>query len=115
MNMIDPEFGGNDGGSGDGSIRLLEAHEGCREQDLNAEGAAWRGRAVDLARWVLARMVVRDDAYGRYYLDSVGMPVSCKQDGVVDADLIEGHFITQKSGRAIGLYTTGKDDHCLYL
>ena len=115
MDMIVTGTGRNDEGSGEGSRRLTEAHGGCREEDLDAEAAAWRGRADDLARWVLARMVVRDDAYGKYYIDADGRPGSCKQDGVVDVDLIECHFASNRPGHIIGLYSTGLDDRCLYL
>ena len=58
------------------------------------DGDAWRRRAPELALWVQEKMVVRDDAHGQYYIDALGRPRSCKQDGTVDGPLLVQHFLS---------------------
>src|SRR4051812_3944817 len=73
---------------------------------------AWKMNAGRLATWTLAKMVNRDDAYGKYYPGTDGKFKSCKEDGKVDCGLIHQHFA---ENRIIGLYSTSKDDTCRWL
>src|SRR4051812_13576379 len=97
-------------GFGRGDEGVVPAHDGAPDG-----GAAWRRRAVELARWVLENLVVRGDAHGVYYLDEEGRPRSCKRDGLVDEPLIVLHFRSDGDGRQIGLYTTSLEDLCRWL
>src|SRR5262249_31799080 len=61
--------------------------------------------------WSLSRMVNRDDAYGKYYLEQ-GVSRSCTAKGRVDYALIHQHFAAD---RIIGLHSTATDDTCRWL
>ena len=76
-------------------------------------GLAWKKNADGLAKWILERMVNREDAYGSYYFaKSENKWKNCMKDGSVDNACICRHFA---SNEIIGLYTTSKDDSCRWL
>ena len=72
----------------------------------------WQQHAEELARWTMERLVVRDDAYGGYYIAKDGGTRRCKQDGAVTVDLISNHFGLSSPDTIIGLYTTSLNDQC---
>src|SRR3954463_126686 len=80
--------------------RILER----TDNETVPEHQAWQMNADGLATWTLARMVNRDDAYGKYYMKE-GMPGQCTAKDPVDYALIHKHFA---ANRIIGLYSTSK-------
>jgi putative DNA primase/helicase len=72
----------------------------------------WQQHAEELARWVMDQLVVRDDAYGGYYIAKDGGTRRCKRDGAVTLDLIANHFGLSTPDTIIGLYTTSLGDQC---
>lgn len=71
----------------------------------------WQRHADDLARWTTERLVVRNDAYGGYYVKD-GKVRRCKKSGPVTHELISDHFGLSSLESVIGLYTTSLDDKC---
>jgi len=121
--MKTPDYLGDDGpiyksnnGTGSPAFPETEMQEmtyGPQALAFQAEQAAWKRRAPDLAAWVMKTMVVRSNAYGKYAIDRQGHSKKWKEDGQVDQRLLERHF--SEDSAQIGLYTTDVDDRCRWL
>lgn len=80
-------------------------------QDWLQEMAPWQKHAANLTRWTFERLVVRDDAYGGYYVKD-GQVRRCKKEGPLTQEIIANHFGLTSLESVIGLYTTSLDDQC---
>ena len=81
---------------------------------IAGESAAWSERSDDLANWVMERLVVRADAYGRYYTKG-GVSDAKTERGKLDLDLLKRHFVSTSGSFLVGVHTTALDDTCRWL
>lgn len=85
-------------------------------------GSAWYAQAEALARWVMARMVNRNDRCGGSYVDGqdrkvkrTTRPSKGPQSGYVSHRLLVAHFRATKTEDVIGLHALGPDSHGRWL
>jgi putative DNA primase/helicase len=94
--------------------------------------AAWSQRAEELARWVLARLVVRHDVWGGYVREEQRGKTYERADGTTDTlgatltrparskrgqvflteDVVIRHFRSRNAADVIGLHTTSPENTC---
>ena len=86
-------------------------------QYLEQVAGEWRGRASELAEWVMIHLVNRTDVWGRYVrgksddaVQVVTAPFSAERGKVfLDHDSLRKHFRTHQSGGQLGLHSASKD------
>ena len=77
--------------------------------------AAWAGRSGELADWALARLFVRSDRFGGYYLKGGKTQKSARPNAgctePLSRDVLARHFRATRTGDVIGSYslTAGED------
>jgi hypothetical protein len=77
---------------------------------------AWSNNAGRLAKFVVANLINRDDAYGKYRaLDNRDRgPAKTVQSGISES-VIQDHFRAEDRGQLIGLHTTSPDNMCRWM
>jgi hypothetical protein len=94
--------------------------------------AAWREQAGELARWTMARLVVRHDVWGGYVAEPERGKTFTRPDGTADKlgvtltrparakrgqvflteEVVRRHFCPRDAGDLIGAHTTSPDSTC---
>jgi hypothetical protein len=83
----------------------------------NSIAAAWASFAVLLARWALARVVNRRDAWGTYLPLSRRTPKQqvVASSGNLTKEVLVNHFLGRDVGDLIGLYSTSVEKTCRWV
>ena len=86
-------------------------------EPVDSEKEAWHRNADRLAKFALANLLNRDDAYGRYlslYLRSEKQKAKTAREKV-SHEILQNHFCATDRGYLIGLHTTSPNNTCRWL
>jgi hypothetical protein len=77
---------------------------------------AWSNNAGRLAKFVVAKLINRDDVYGKYRsLDDRDRGTALTVESEISESVVQEHFRAEDRGQLIGLHTTSPNNMCRWM